>query len=113
MTFSPRQMVAAPAVRHLPQPPRDYGLASPYAGTQAAVRDTSVAWMTFMGIPQEGVGVDTYDRLSDYAKAPADVGWVMACVTRIFNAYAGTPLRVYVKQGKELIPADDSPTPAS
>jgi len=111
MTFSPRQMIAAPAIRRMPAVP-NFSLADPYAGTIAA-RDTSVAWMTFMGIPQQTDGIDTYSRLSDYSNAPADVAWVMACVTRIFNAYAGTPLRVYVKAGKELIPADDSPTPAS
>ena len=111
MTFSPRQMVAAPAVRRMPAPPRVFDLADPYAGTLAA-RDTSVAWMTFMGIPQQTDGIDTYSKLADYSDAPADVAWVMACVSRIFNAAASTPLRVYVKNGKDLTPLDDDPTPA-
>ena len=87
-------------------------LADPLAGTQAA-RDTSVAWMTFMGIPQGGMGIDTYERLADYSRAPADAGWVMACVQRLANAAATTKLRVYVKHGKELVDWENEPTPAA
>lgn len=96
----------------MPRPTREYGLADPYAGTVAA-RDTSVAWMTFMGIPQEGMGIDTYERLADFSRAPADAAWVMACVSRIFNAAGSVRFRVYVKVGKELVPWEDEPTPAA
>ena len=88
-----------------------YTLADPLAGTPAA-RDTSVAWMTFMGIPQEQ-GIDSYSKLADYSNAPADAGWVFACVQRLYNCAAGTPLRVYVKEGKELTPWEDKVTPAA
>jgi phage portal protein BeeE len=87
-------------------------LADPFAGT-AMARDTSVAWMTFMGIPQEGSGINTYDRLADFSRAPADMGWVMACVQRLANAASTTPLRVYVKHGRELVDWEDEPTPAA
>lgn len=83
--------------------------ADPFAGTPAA-RDASVAWMTIMGIPQGGGGVDKYQSLEDYSKAPADEAWVFSCVQRIFNAAASVPLKVYVRQGKELIDAADQPS---
>lgn len=85
-------------------------LSDPFAGTVAA-RDTSVAWLSLMGIPQQTDGVDQYDSLESYSKAPADEAWVFSCVQRIFNAAASVPLRVYVKVGKDLVPAADEPSP--
>ena len=97
---------------NMPVPFGQYRLADPMAGT-AAARDTSVAWMTFMGIPQEGGGIDSYSKLADYSNAPADVAWVMACIQRLANAAATTKLRVYVKHGKELVDWEDEPTQAA
>lgn len=89
-------------------------LADPFAGTpyanRIAVRDSSVAWMTLMGIPQQNDGIDKYQNLEDFAQAPADEAWVFACVQRIFNATQSVPLRVYVKVGKDLVPSADEPS---
>ena len=90
-----------------------YGLADPFAGTALATRDTSVAWMSFMGIPQEGQGIDQYDKLASYSMAPADVAWVYACVNRVATAASSVRLRVYIQQGRDLVPWEDSPTPAA
>lgn len=86
--------------------------ADPFAGTVAA-RDASVAWMTFMGIPQGTDGIDQYDRLADFASAPADMSWVYACVSRVARAAMKVPLRVYVKKGKDRVNWEDEPTPAA
>ena len=77
---------------------------------EVAARDTSVAWMTFMGIPQNTDGIDKYSNAEDFGKAPADEAWVYACVARIFNAAASVPLRVYRRRGNELVPAENEPS---
>jgi phage portal protein BeeE len=109
VNLSVRQRLSGRA--NLPRQFGQYSLADPLAGT--AARDTSVAWMTFMGIPQEGSGIDSYDKLADYSRAPADSAWVMACVQRIANAAGSVKLRVYVQHGKELVPYEDEPTQAA
>ena len=52
-------------------------LADPFAGTYAA-RDSSVAWMTIMGIPQQTDGIDQYDNIEAFSGAPADEAWVFS-----------------------------------
>jgi phage portal protein BeeE len=93
-------------------------LANPFAGmlTDPAARSGSiggggaVAWMSIMGIPQGGDGIEAYKTLESFARAPADEAWVYACVAKRFEAAASVPLRVYVKRGKELIPVEDEPS---
>ena len=64
-----------------------------------------------MGIPQQTDGIDQYDNIEAFSGAPADEAWVFSCVSRIFNAAQSVPLRVYVRQGKDLIPNEDAPSP--
>src|ERR1039458_2725893 len=111
-------LVAQPGVRGAVNrwlqrsPDPAYGLADPFAGTVAA-RDTSVAWMSFMGIPAEGQGIDSYDRLDSYSAAPADMAWVSACVNRVATAASSVRLRVYVQAGRDLVPYEDEPSNAA
>lgn len=74
-----------------------------------AVRDVSGAWLAFMGIDRDSP--ETYATASSFAKAPADEAWVYSCVRRLYSSAQGVPLRVYVKAGRDLIPADDEPSP--
>ena len=74
-----------------------------------AYRDMSAQWFAFMGIDRDTPS--TYRTATDFAKAPADEAWVYSCVRRLSQAAQGTPLKVYVKAGKELIPATDEPSP--
>jgi HK97 family phage portal protein len=73
----------------------------------AGLKDISGTWQQFMGIPT-GSDAEYLRGIADYAKAPADEAWVYRCMSlKAFFAQA-TPLRVYVKSGKERIPAEDS-----
>jgi HK97 family phage portal protein len=83
-------------------------LASPSAG-MPATRDMSAAWFAFMGIDRDAP--PEYRTPSAFAKAPADEAWVYSCVNKIASSGAGVPLRVYVKHGRDLVPAADEPTP--
>lgn len=74
-----------------------------------AVRDLSGAWYAVMGIDRDDP--IRYKSASEWAKAPADEAWVYSCVRRIYQAGASTPLRVYVRRGKERIDARDEPSP--
>lgn len=73
----------------------------------AAVRDFSGTWRQFMGIPEQS-GAEMYRGLADYGKAPADEAWVYRCVAMKAMFAQATPLRVYLRQGKQRIPAEDS-----
>jgi HK97 family phage portal protein len=77
-----------------------------------AVRDISGTWMQFMGIPTDG-GVSTYNSLSEYAKAPADEAWVYRCVALKAFFAQSVPLRVYVKDGRTRVPAEDTSNAAA
>lgn len=80
----------------------------PFEGLPA-VRDLSGAWYAVMGIDRDAP--PQYRTPSEFAKAPADEAWVYSCVNKIAMSGAGVPLRVYVKHGRDLVPAADEPTP--
>lgn len=73
-----------------------------------AYRDLSGAWYAVMGIDRDAG--PTYKSPSDFARAPADEAWVYSCVRRLYQSAQGVPLRVYVRVGKDLIPAADEPS---
>ena len=81
----------------------------PRAFSNPAVRDMSGEWRAFMGIDREQAV--TYESASAFAKAPADEAWVYSCVRRLYQSAQGVPLRVYVRAGRDLIPAEDDPSP--
>lgn len=70
-------------------------------------KDFSGTWQQFMGMPYADQA-DAYKSLADYGKAPADEAWVYRCVALKAAFAASVPLRVYVKSGRERIPAEDS-----
>lgn len=72
----------------------------------SAVRDANT-WKTFMGITEAN-----QDDVLTFDSVPADEAWVYACVSRLANAAASVPLRVYVRVGGDLIPAVDYGDPA-
>lgn len=69
----------------------------------------SGAWYAVMGIDRDAP--PEYRSPSAFAKAPADEAWVYTCVRRLYESAQGVPLRVYVKHGRDLIPAEDEPSP--
>lgn len=71
-----------------------------------AIKDMSMTWRQFMGIP-EG---DTYDytTLADVGKAPEDEPWAFASLHRIFIAAKTVPWFVYEKRGKDKVDVRDS-----
>jgi len=73
----------------------------------AGQKDFSGTWQQFMGIPQ-GDQAEMYRGLADYGKAPADEAWVYRCVSMKAMFAQGVPLRVYLRDGKQRIPAEDS-----
>ena len=77
--------------------------------TMPAFRDLGPAWYAVMGIDRESP--PEYRTPTAFAKAPADEAWVYACVRRLYQSAQGVPLRVYVKHGRDLIPAADEPSP--
>lgn len=74
-----------------------------------AYRDLSGAWYAVMGIDRDMPSA--YRTPSEFAKAPADEAWVYSCVRRLYQSAQGVPLRVYVRVGKDLIPAANEPSP--
>lgn len=70
-----------------------------------AFRDANT-WKAFMGITEDNQ--DEYLTAASFSMAPADEAWVYACVRRKFLSAQSVPLRVYTKDGKKLIPAEDS-----
>ena len=73
----------------------------------AGLKDVSGTWQQFMGIPQADQA-EYLRGIADYAKAPADEAWVYRCVSLKAFFAQGVPLRVYVRDGKQRIPAEDS-----
>jgi HK97 family phage portal protein len=72
-----------------------------------AIRSLSSEWFTTQGISQEQA-VEVYRSLADFGKAPADEAWVYRCVALKAFFAQGVPLRVYVKDGPQRIPAEDT-----
>lgn len=83
------------------RPPAVASAETVFAGAPA-VRDASTTWMAFMGI--DSTSPDTYRGLSDFARAPADEAWVYSCVKRLYTSAQQAPLRVYVRDGEDLVP---------
>jgi len=78
------------------------------AGLPAA-RDVSATWQAFMGIPADSDGYRGLLRdVSDFARAPADEAWVYRCVALKASFAAAVPLRVLVRDGHVLTPAEDT-----
>ncbi len=76
------------------------------------VRDISGTWQQFMGItPGEANAVA--EGLAAYGRIPADEAWVYRCVSLKATFAQGVPLRVYVRDGKTLIPAADATNAAA
>jgi hypothetical protein len=60
--------------------------------------------MAFFGMLEDEPG--EYSKPSDWARAAADEAFVYACVKLKSMSASAVPLRVYVKVGNDLIPAD-------
>jgi HK97 family phage portal protein len=80
-----------------------------FAGLPAH-RDMSGAWFAFMGIDRDTSA--QYKNAEQFAKAPADEAWVYSCVRRLYQSAQSVPLKVYVRAGRDLIPADSEPSQA-
>ncbi len=76
-------------------------------GGVPAVRALSSEWFTTQGITQPQA-VEIYQSIVDFGKAPADEAWVYRCIALKAFFAQGVPLRVYVKSGRERIPAEDT-----
>lgn len=72
-----------------------------------ATRAMSPEWFAFNGISQAD-GIEIYNSLQSYGRAPADEAWVYRCVSLKASFAQGVPLRAYVKEGKTRVPAEDS-----
>lgn len=79
-------------------------LANPFAGLPA-FRDANT-WKVFMGITEGNQ--DEYLTALSFATAPADEAWVYSCVRRLYTAAQSIPLRVYSRDGRDLVPVEDS-----
>lgn len=73
-----------------------------------SIRSLSSEWFSTQGINPITDGPQVYASLQDFANAPADESWVYRCVMLKAFFAQGVPLRVYVKRGKERIPAEDT-----
>ena len=76
-------------------------------GGLPAVRDMTGAWKIFHGIPTDEQEY-AYKSLLDFGRAPADEGWVYACVMRRAAYAQSVPWRVYVRESKALVPAEET-----
>lgn len=79
-------------------------VASPFAG-MPAFRDANT-WKVFMGITEDNQS--DYIGAASFAHAPADEAWVYSCVRRLYTSAQSVPLRVYSRDGKDLVPVTDS-----
>ena len=70
-----------------------------------AFRDANT-WKWFLGIGEDDK--ELYHDVLAYAKAPADEAWVFSCARVRWMAAMSTPLRVYVIDGKDKIPAEEA-----
>lgn len=76
-------------------------------GGMPAVRDLSGQWYATMGIERDRA-MEVYNSIAEFGRAPADEAWVYRCVALKSFFAQGVPLRVYVKDGPERIPADNT-----
>ena len=79
--------------------------ATAFQDMPVAFRDANT-WKWFMGLGEEDR--DLYHDVMDYAKAPADESWVFRCMNVRATAAMMTPLRVYVIDGPDKIPAEQA-----
>lgn len=77
-----------------------------------SVRDISGTWQQFMGI-SAGETQQVADGLAAYGRVPADEAWVYRCVSLKATFAQSVPLRVYIREGKTLIPAEDTANAAA
>src|SRR3990167_2191092 len=80
-------------------------------GGLPAFRDMSGAWKIFHGIPIDEQEY-AYRTIVDFGRAPADEGWVYACVMRRAAYAQSVPWRGYVREAKALVPAGGANDPA-
>jgi HK97 family phage portal protein len=67
-------------------------------------RDASMTWIKFMGIdPNDPT---TFGNLRDYGIALQDEPWVYSSIMKTATACQSVPLRVYQRQGQDLIPVE-------
>lgn len=78
--------------------------ADPRNAIQPGRKDSLATWMAFFGMTEDASG--EYSKPSDWARAAADEAFVYACVKLKAMSASAVPLRVYVKAGSDLIPAD-------
>jgi HK97 family phage portal protein len=78
--------------------------ADPRNIVDAGRKDSLATWQAFFGMLEQST--DRYSARSDWGKAPADEAFVYAAVRLRALAASSVPLRVYVKQGHNLIPSD-------
>lgn len=67
-------------------------------------KDSLATWMAFYGMLEDTT--DRYTTRSDWAKAPADEAFIHAAIRLRALSAASVPLRVYVRSGHDLTPAD-------
>jgi HK97 family phage portal protein len=67
-------------------------------------KDSLATWQAFFGMLEQST--DRYTTRSDWAKAPADEAFVFAAVRLRSLAATQPALRVYVKEGHDLVPSD-------
>jgi hypothetical protein len=66
-------------------------------------KDSLATWQAFFGMLEQST--DRYTTRYDWAKAPADEAFVYAAIRLRALASSSVPLRVYVRDGKDLVPS--------
>lgn len=82
-------------------------ISTAFAG-MPATRDLSGQWYAVMGIDRDQP--TNYGSAESFARAPADEAWVASCIRRLYQSAQSVPLRVYVRAGKDLVPAAEDGT---
>ena len=78
--------------------------ADPRNVIDGARKDSLATWQAFFGMLEQST--DRYTTRSEWAKAPADEAFVYAAIRIRSLAASSAPLRVFVKSGQDLIPAE-------
>jgi len=78
--------------------------ANPANYIQPGKKDSLASWMAFFGMAEQGSG--DYNSSRDWARAAADEPFLNACIKLKAMSAGSVPLRVYVRQDHNLIPAD-------
>jgi len=67
-------------------------------------KDSLATWQAFFGMLEQST--DRYTTRADWGKAPADEAFVYSAVRLRALSASSVPLRVYVRQGNDLVPAN-------